>query len=252
MRYFTRRYHVITFNARGYPPSDVPAAPEAYSEEQAVDDLYELLRSLDVSQAYVSGISMGGTAALHFGRRHPEMAKALIVAAAGTGSTDVERFRRQSLGLAAQLEANGIEAMRDYAAGPTRVQLRHKDPSGWQEFADLIKGHSPLGSALTMRGVQAGREPVLAYEQELRRLDVSSLILVGDEDDPCLEPSLFLKRTLPLSGLVVLPQGGHAINLEEPDLFNHDVADFLAAVEAGRWAPREQGSGAGFLAARDP
>jgi pimeloyl-ACP methyl ester carboxylesterase len=145
-----------------------------------------------------------------------------------------------------------MAALREYAAGPTRVRLQHKDPAGWQEFADLLLQHSPAGSALTMRGVQAGRRPIFDYQEELSRIQVPTLILAGDEDEPCLEPALFLKRTISTSGLVVFPQSGHAINLEEPDLFNRAVLDFLTAVESGRWLPRDEGSGAGFLAQRDP
>ena len=252
VHFFTRRYRVISFNMRGYPPSDVPSDPKAYSEEQAVDDLRELLRHLEIPQAYICGISMGATAALHFGLRHPGMARALVIAAAGTGSTEPERFRQQSLDFARALEEEGMAAMSDYAFGPARVQLRRKDPTGWQEFARLIQEHSALGSALTLRGVQGQRRPVFDYEEELRQLDLPSLILVGDEDEPCLEPSIFLKRTLPRSGLVVFPQSGHAINLEEPELFNRVVADFLSAVEVDKWSLREEGSGVGFLASKDP
>jgi pimeloyl-ACP methyl ester carboxylesterase len=252
VHFFARRYRVITYNARGYPPSDVPTDPAAYSEERAVDDLHDLLRYLRIESAFVGGLSMGGTAAVHFGRRYPDMARGLIVASAGTGSTGPERFRLQCQALADRLEAEGMAALREYAAGPTRVRLQRKDPAGWQEFADLLLHHSPIGSALTMRGVQAGRRPIFDYEDELRRIQIPTLILAGDEDEPCLEPALFLKRTIPSSGLVVLPQSGHAINLEEPDLFNRAVLDFLTAVESGKWLPREEGSGAGFLAERDP
>ena len=253
VHYFARRYRVITYNARGYPPSDVPADASSYSEDHAVADLHGLLRFLGIDQAYIAGLSMGGTLALHFGRKHPEMARTLIIASAGTGSTDPVRFRPQSIALAEQLEARGIDAMRDYAAGPTRVQLRRKDPTGWQTFADLIlQKHSAVGSANTLRGVQAGRRPIFDYADELKRIDIPSLILAGDEDDPCLEPGLFLKRTLPRAGLVVFAQSGHPINLEEPGLFNRAIADFLTAVEAGKWGYREQGSGAGFLAERGP
>ncbi len=62
--------------------------------------------------------------------------------------------------------------------------------------------------------------------------------MTGDEDDPCLEPGIFMKRTIPTAGLVVLPKSGHTINLEEPDLFNRALLDFLTAVDAGRWARR--------------
>jgi pimeloyl-ACP methyl ester carboxylesterase len=252
VEFFAARYRVITYNARGYPPSDVPTDPEAYSQDRAVADLYGLLRHLGIPRAYVGGLSMGGATALHFGLQHPEAAKALIVAGAGTGSTDTDRFRRQTLALAASLEARGMDAMREYALGPARVQLRRKDPAAWQDFVDLLMGHSAPGTALTLRGVLGRRPPLFDYEAALNRLDVPALILAGDEDDPCIEPAVFLKRCLRASGLVFFPQSGHAINLEEPALFNQTVASFLNAVEAGTWASRDEGTGAGFLAQRDP
>jgi pimeloyl-ACP methyl ester carboxylesterase len=87
-----------------------------------------------------------------------------------------------------------------------------------------------------MRGVQAGRPPIFDWEAQLKALRVPALVLVGDEDEPCIEPSLFMKRHIPHCGLAVFPQSGHAINLEEPALFNGLCAEFLHAVEAGRWA----------------
>jgi pimeloyl-ACP methyl ester carboxylesterase len=236
VHYFSRYYRVITYNARGYPPSEVPEDPAAYSQDHAVEDLYGLLRFLGISQAYVGGLSMGGSTTLHFGIRHPEIAKALIIAAAGSGSTNPDEFRATSRALADRLEAEGTAGMREYSLGPARVQLKRKDPSGWQEFAGLLAQHSPKGSALTMRGVQAGRPPIFVWEERMKALQVPALILCGDEDEPCIEPSLFMKRHIPHSGLAFFPQSGHCINLEEPDLFNRVCLEFLHAVEAGKWA----------------
>lgn len=249
IHFFSRHYRVIAYNARGYPPSDVPDAPDAYSQDQAVDDLYRLLIHLGIDEAYVGGLSMGGATTLHFGLQHPEMVRALIVAGAGGGSTNPEQFREQCVQRAVGIEARGMEAMREYAAGPARIQLRRKDPEGWREFAERFLDHSPRGTALTLRGVQGGRPPIFAFEEQLRALDRAVLIIVGDEDEPCLEPALFLKRTVAACGLVVLPQSGHAVNLEEPDLFNRSVFDFLAAVEHGKWYEREQGSGVDLMSA---
>lgn len=236
VHFFARRYRVITYNARGYPPSDVPEDPAAYSQDMAVEDLHGLLRALGIEQAHVGGLSMGGATALHFARLHPEMARSALICAAGSGSTNPEEFRATSRALADRLLAEGTSAFEDYARGPSRVQLLRKDPAGWQEFHDLLLQHSALGSALTMRGVQAGRPPIFAWEKELRAMRVPVLVLVGDEDEACIEPSLFMKRCIPSCGLAVLPQSGHAINLEEPDLFNRLCLDFLTAVEAGKWA----------------
>lgn len=236
VHYFSRFYRVITYNARGYPPSAVPSDPDAYSQDLAVEDLYGLLRHLGIEQAHIGGLSMGGSTTLHFGIRHPEMAKSLMIAAAGSGSTNPDEFRATSRQLAADLETQGAAAFERYGSGPSRVQLRRKDPAGFQEFIALLTSHSTAGSAHTMRGVQAGRPPIFDWQAEMQALQVPALVLVGDEDEPCIEPSLFMKRHIPHCGLVVFPQSGHAINLEEPALFNHACLEFLHAVEAGTWA----------------
>jgi pimeloyl-ACP methyl ester carboxylesterase len=236
VHYFSRRYRVITYNARGYPPSGVPETPEAYSQDIAVEDLYGLLRHLGIEQAHVGGLSMGASTALHFGIRHPEMARSLIVAAAGSGSDDPDEFRQTWRELSDRLLREGTSALEDYASGPTRLQLKRKDPRGWEEFANLLFAHSPVGSGLTMLGVQVARPPLYDWESALRGLQVPTLVLTGDEDTPCIEPALFMKRTIPKCGLAVLPQSGHPINLEEPELFNRLCAEFLSAVEAGKWA----------------
>jgi pimeloyl-ACP methyl ester carboxylesterase len=234
VHFFARRYRVITYNARGYPPSDVPKDLADYSQDNAVEDLYQLLRALGIEQAHVGGLSMGASCALHFGIRHPEMARSLTIAAVGTGSTN-PNFASESRALADAIERDPAAAFGEYTLRPVRQQLKRKDPAGWQEFASLLAAHSPSGSAMTMRGVQAGRPPLFVWEEQCRALQVPTLILCGDEDEPCIEPSIFLKRTIPGSGLVMFPQSGHPINLEEPDLFNRVVGDFLTAVEAGKW-----------------
>ena len=247
VRFFARRYRVVVYSARGYPPSDVPTDPEAYSQELAVEDLRALMDELSIRQAHVGGLSMGGNVALNFGLAHPGMARSLVVAGAGTGSEDPETFRRRCHELADRMETGGMAAMADYARGPARVQLLRKDPQGWQEFADQFAEHSGLGSALTFRGVQAERPPIYDLENRLRALEVPTLIMIGDEDEPCIEPGIFMKRCIPRSGLVVLPRSGHAINLEEPDLFNRALLDFLTAVEADKWGRREPGELSGSL-----
>ena len=215
--YFSRRYRVITYNARGYPPSDVPPNVDDYSQEQVVEDLYQLLQHLGIEQAHVAGLSMGGNMALWFGLTHPEVAKSIIVAGAGTGSTDPETFNKQSIGYAETLESGGTAAMGGYLRGPTRIRFLQKDPRGWQEFADLFADHSAQGKARTLRGYQARRRSIMTLDEELRAMQVPTLIILGDEDDPCLEPAIYMKRRIPRSGIVVLPQTGHACNIEEPD-----------------------------------
>ena len=76
-----------------------------------------------------------------------------------------------------------------------------------------------------------------ALTDELAQLRIPVLVLVGDEDEGCLEPALMLKRTIPTAGLAVLPRTGHTANLEEPDVFNRAVDSFLSSVARGSLAP---------------
>lgn len=239
VKFFSRHYQVITYNHRGFPPSQVPEDPAAYSQEVLVEDLYQLLRHLGIPQAHIGGLSMGGNVALNFALAHPEMAQAVVVAGTGTGSTDRQRFEVELEQLARRFETAGVEAVaRSYARGPTRLQLLRKDPEGWQEFYDGFLTHSAVGSAHILRGVILKRPTIFALKPKLQQLGVPALIMTGDEDEPCVEPALFMKQNIPSSGLVVFPQSGHAINLEEPDLFHRVVLNFLRTVEAGKWAVR--------------
>jgi pimeloyl-ACP methyl ester carboxylesterase len=235
--FFSRRYRTLTFNARGYPPSDVPDDPAAYSQDRAVDDIKGLLDHLKIPKAHVCGLSMGGYAALHFGLRYPERALSLTVAGCGYGSgADREQFKKDSEDMARRLEAEGMEKVAEfYTRRPTRVQFLRKDPKGWQEFHDRFAAQSARGHALTMRGVQMARPSVFDLEERLARLAVPTLIVTGDEDEPCLEPGIFMKRKIPGAGLLVIPNSGHTINLEEPDAFNRALLEFLTAVDASRW-----------------
>ena len=127
----------------------------------------------------------------------------------------------------------------DYGSGPARVQFENKDPRGFAEFVAMLAEHSSLGSTNTLRGVQMERPSVYDLQEHLAALKVPTLIMAGDEDDPCLDASLYLKRSIPSAGLTLLPKTGHALNLEEPDLFNRLLDDFVHQVDAGRWSLRD-------------
>ena len=245
VRFFARRYRTIAYNARGYPPSDVPEDPAAYSQAQAAEDIRGMLDALKISKAHVVGLSMGGYATLHFGLMYPERALSLVVGGAGYGSKAEERegFKRDSASIVERFEREGMGAVADvYAMGPTRVQFLDKDPVGFKEFHELLRNGSAKGHALTMRGVQMQRPSVYELTDRMAKLEVPTLVMTGDEDEPCLDPSIHMKRTIPMAGLVIIPKSGHTINLEEPDAFNRAVLDFVTAVDAGRWTRRNPDS----------
>jgi pimeloyl-ACP methyl ester carboxylesterase len=234
---FSRHHRCLTFNARGYPPSDVPSDPLRYSQALAIGDLVAVLRHHGVEQAHVVGLSMGGYAALNFALAHPD--KTLSVVAAGTGhGSDPEtrdEFLAGTAALAERIAGLGLEAGgHDYLLGPTRRRFREKDPAGFAAFNRQFAEHSALGTELTIRGCQLQRPTLQALERQLARLSVPTLLIAGDDDDPCLAAGVYLKRTIPNARLSVLPRTTHTVNLEEPDAFNRVVLDFLADVDGSR------------------
>jgi pimeloyl-ACP methyl ester carboxylesterase len=237
VRHFARRYRCLTYNARGYPPSDVPEAAEAYSQAIATDDLAALLSNLSIDRAHVVGLSMGSFTALHFGLRHPRTAASLVVAGGGYGALAEGRagFHADVEGLAAGYESKDVAAMAELVAdNPFRQPFKRKDPRGWRESTAWLAEHSGAGSALTLRRVQKERPAFAELEAELAAMSLPVLVIVGDEDEPSLAPSLYLKRTIPGARLEVFPDSGHAVNLEEPERFNRALESFLSGLPAAR------------------
>ncbi len=242
MRYFSRRYRCVAYNARGYPPSDVPKSASKYSQAIACDDVANVMRHLKIRKAHVIGCSMGGYATVHFGLTYPRMALSLTAVGVGFGSDPDKsaQFRKDNNAMIKRfLELGTREAIKPYQVGPSRVQFQNKDPRGFAHFCAEFAKHSALGSANTLTSVQGKRPTIYSLERKLRNLKVPLHMVTGDEDDNCLEPGIFIKRVCPSAMLTVVANTGHAVNLEEPDLFNDITAEFLAQVDSGRWKPRD-------------
>jgi pimeloyl-ACP methyl ester carboxylesterase len=240
LRFFGRRYRCVAYAARGYPPSDVP--PEGgYSQDRATEDLACVIRAMGLAKAHVVGLSMGAFATLHLGLRFPELARSLVAAGVGYGAAPDKRaqFRAETDATIARIRAEGMAAMAPiYGRGPTRLVFEAKDPRGHAEFLAHLAEHSTEGSAGTMAGVQRERPSLWDLKAGFEKMELPTLVIAGDEDDPTLEPALFLKRAIASSALLVMPKCGHTMNLEDPDAFNRAVLDFVTQVDAGTWRSR--------------
>lgn len=244
VRHFSRRYRCITYNARGYPPSGVPADAAAYSQQRARDDILAVLDGLGIDRAHIVGLSMGAFATLHFGMAYSHRALSLVVAGCGYGAhpDQYESFQREAKSLAQTIRDKGMaHVAATYGHGPTRMQLRDKDPRGFDDFIRFFSEHSAEGSANTMENYQGKRPSLYSLQKEMAGITAPLLVVAGDEDDATLEPSIMMKRAIATCGLAVLPKSGHVLNIEEPALFNRVLEDFFHTVEAGRWTTREIG-----------
>jgi pimeloyl-ACP methyl ester carboxylesterase len=223
-----RHLRLLIYNNRGYPPSTVPEDPSAYSQEQSIEDLRQLLAHVGVSRPVLGGFSMGGSIALNYALAYPAGLRGLILAGTGTGSIDKEQNARDFGPIADRFLREGpAKVGEDYLRGPTRIQLLRKSPATWQKLYREFSELSPIGMAYTLRGVQLQRPTMYELEAKLRTLRVPTLVIVGEEDAPALEPSRFLARTIPDATLVVLPKTGHTLQLEEPEAFNAAILDFV-------------------------
>ena len=242
VRHFSRRYRCVAYNARGYPPSEVPDEVERYSQARARDDIRCVLDALGLQRAHIVGLSMGANATLHFGLTYPYRALSLTFAGGGYGShpATYARFQQDSRANAEYIRREGMKQFAaTYGHGPTRVQFQNKDPRGFAEYIEQLAAHSAAGSINTLLGVQARRPSFYDMTKEIASLGVPLLVMTGDEDEPSVEASVMIKRCAPGAVLAVLPKSGHGINLEEPDLFNRLLEDFFHQVETGRWTPRD-------------
>jgi pimeloyl-ACP methyl ester carboxylesterase len=240
MRYFARAHRCVTYSQRGYPPSDVPTDPARYAQDIARDDVIALMDALAIEKAHVVGHSMGAYTALHVGIHYPQRCLSVTAAGCGWGSLPDLKQCEAMKALAAEtgkmFAEEGIAvAAAKYADAPMRQTHKNKDPRGFAEFARMLAEHSAQGHALTMLNLQLKRPTLWEMEARLKSFSVPLLVVVGDEDQPCLEGSLFLKRTVPTAGLLVIPRSGHTVTSEEPAAFNAALAELFAAAESGRW-----------------
>ena len=240
MRFFARRHRCITYSFRGYPGSDVPGPEAMYGQKHAVDDARHMLDHLGIDRAHIVGLSQGAFAAAHFGRQYRDRALSLTLAGVGSGAgrEGHEEFKKNARLTAQRIRKEGMARYAHSLAGnPTRSRFQQKDSRGFAAFVQRLSEHSDTGAANTLQEYQGRRPSLHDFEADWKALDLPVLILCGDEDEPCLQTSLWLKQVLPNAGLTLFAKTGHTVNLEEPDAFNRELWNFLSLAETGRWTP---------------
>jgi pimeloyl-ACP methyl ester carboxylesterase len=229
---FRDRHRCVVFNARGYPPSEVPAPRDAYSQDHAVADIAAVMDGLGLARAHLVGVSMGAASTLQYALKEPARVISATLVGIGSGSDDPETFRANAEANARLLESGGMAALAaQMNAAPNRKRLKDKNPAEFRRFNEQMLAMSPMGHANTSRGVQGRRPTLYVHEKRLAALHLPVLVVVGDEDEPCRKPSDFLGRVLPDASLHVIPQTGHCVNLENPDQFNRLCLGFTGAVK---------------------
>ncbi len=241
LSHFARGWRCVTLSARGYPGSDAPKDQRAYGQPQFNADVIAVMNAAAIDKAHIVGLSMGGYTALMLGLEHADRCLSVVSAGAGSGSAKVTRaaFIADCLANAEHFETAGKIDAETMGHSATRIQLHNKDPFGWARFVAHLAEHPAQGAANTLRKVQASRPSLYDFEVGFAASKIPTLLIVGDEDEPCLDVNLWLKRVMPVAQLAILPSTGHAVSLEEPALFDTLVERFIVSVERGTWRPRD-------------
>jgi pimeloyl-ACP methyl ester carboxylesterase len=229
-------YRCITFNARGYPPSDVPEAVASYSQDNAASDIGAVLDAAGVKDAHVVGVSMGSAAALQFAIANPARVRSAVLCSIGAGSDAKQgEYTAMMEANAARIEQNGLPQIRaNFTSSPVRARMKDKNPAEFEKFLQELATFSVRGLANTMRGIQMRRPPLYAHKDKIAAMHIPTLVVLGGDDAGCTKPSHFLQETLPGARLEILPNTGHAVNIEEPAKVNQLIVEFVGGVETRR------------------
>lgn len=206
-------HRLITFDMRAHGQTDSPDDPAAYSEAQIVADLAALLTKLGIEQAVIGGLSLGGYMTLGYNLAHPERVKALILCDTGPGYKNPksrEGWNQTAFTRAQRFEERGLEALgRSAEVEASRAQHR-----------------SAAGLAHAARGMLAQFDARVI--ESLDSIQAPTLIIVGANDTPFLAGSEYMAKKIPNARLSVIPDAGHAANIDQPEAFNAAVLGFLA------------------------
>jgi pimeloyl-ACP methyl ester carboxylesterase len=223
---------VVLWDYRGHGSSDAPPAPEAYSMEHVLDDLARVLDWGAPGQRVVlAGFSFGGLASLHFALRHPERVRGLVLLDSGPGFKNPEALGRwiaQIERIATLLETQGLRALLESRAADSMIGRRAEQPAA-RAAGEAIAAQDPHAVARFGRCV-AG--PVPGVLDDLPRIDVPALVLVGEQDETYLRAAEVMAARLPRAKHALIPGAGHVATLEEPDAVNRLLVDFLRSLPA--------------------
>ena len=209
---FGDRFRMIRWDIRGHGHSEVGDDPALYSQDLSVADMAALLDHLGIEQAILAGHSLGGYLSLRFYAAHPERVIGLILQGTGPGFRNAEareQWNEYARGRGAQLEAGGLSQL-----------------GGGTEVGASTQG-SAKGLANAARGILTQADGRVM--EILSDIAVPTVVIVGANDTNFLGGSAYMAKKIAGAGHVVIPDAGHGCNIDQPDLVNRALADYLSA-----------------------
>ncbi|MBA3823884.1 MAG: 2-succinyl-6-hydroxy-2,4-cyclohexadiene-1-carboxylate synthase [Ktedonobacterales bacterium] len=222
-------YRAIALDMLGHGASDAPPAPLRYRIEDAREDISAVLDNLGIGehQAILLGYSMGGRIALYLAV-YASYFRGLILESASPGIADVaerEVRRMSDNALADRIEHEGVPAFVDYWERLPLFASQHTLPDAVQSEvrAGRLRNNA-CGLANSLRGIGTGAQPAL--HQALEKLDIPVLLIAGALDAKYAAIAQEMSAVLPQARLAIVPDAGHTVHLEQPQVFDEQVIEF--------------------------
>jgi pimeloyl-ACP methyl ester carboxylesterase len=219
---------VVLWDYLGHGLSDAPADPDAYHMDRVIDDLARVLDwAVGDEPAVLGGLSFGGLLSMHLALAHPERARALLLVDTGPGFKNADAqatWEARVERIAAAVERGGMAAYAVGKAAPALVGQSPDAPAA-RAAAAAIAAQTPHGIANFARRVAGPARPVI---DQLGRLDLPALVIVGEKDDAYLRAAEVMEARLPRAERRTIAGAGHIVNLDAPEAFEAEVAAFLA------------------------
>lgn len=228
-----RGYQIIAPDLLGHGLTDTPADSWRYQMSQVGADIRALLDELNIQRCHILGYSMGGRLALYLARYYPTYFERLVIESASPGlATEGGRTARErkDARLADFIDYSGIVKFVTYwealpmRHSQKRIDLRIRNQLHGQRLKNVT-----LGLSNSLRGMGTGVQPSLW--DEINDIQQPTLFLTGEEDTKFTYLNGFMTRLLPNSTHIVIPDSGHATNLEQPEVFWEKVFGFLVTNE---------------------
>lgn len=229
---WSRLWRTVAVDLIGHGGTDAPEDPDRYTMEQTVRDLTGILDALGIAEAAVLGYSMGGRAALSLAMLQPDRVSGLILESTSPGlETPEERQARirQDEALAERILREGLERFVDYWENlPLFAGLKRLPPELQQRIRDQRLSNRPLGLANSLRGMGTGRQP--SWWASLRSLPMPVLLLAGEQDAKFMDIAGRMGSAIPHATFVAVPNAGHTVHVEQAELFDTIVKEFLSGI----------------------
>jgi pimeloyl-ACP methyl ester carboxylesterase len=207
------RHRVISWDIRGHGQTESPDDPAQYSLDLTVADIRALLGHLGIARAVIGGLSLGGYVSLAFAIAHPDMVEALVICDSGPGYRNAEaraQWNERAFARAAELEAEGLDGLAGRGREVRESRSRHRSA---QALAHATRGMLAQQGSTVIDGLPSIRVP--------------TLVIVGDQDTPFLAPCQYMAKKIPGARLEIIAGAGHSSNLDQPEVFNRVLRDFL-------------------------